>query len=244
MFIAIDEKGNRIFASNAQKGTTYYCPVCKTEVRLRDGSTNATHFYHLSLDDCDDFSNDMSEWHKEWQALFPIKNCEHIMQNENEIHRADVCCYRTVIEFQHSPISSDEFWHRNNFYIKQGYKVVWVFDVIDIYDKNNSSGGIYVAGDWEKSQDNGAKFRWKHPWRFLKDFYPQNEKKIDIFFQIIPFGENPKEKESCYLEKVVWVNPYYKTMWGYFHTSYNYPMNYVELLEWLRERWNKEKEDI
>lgn len=241
MYIAIDENGNRIVADNAKKDTRYFCPICKAEVRLRDGGINVTHFAHIILNDCDDFTSDMSEWHRKWQSLFPIKNCEHILQNENEVHRADVCCYGTVIEFQHSPISTDEFWRRNNFYTEQGYKVVWIFDVIEIYDRDGASKRMYVAGDWETSWDNGTKFRWKHPWQFLKTFLPQDEKNIDIFFQIVPFGDNPKERESCYMEKVVWVNPHYKTTWGYFHTSNNSAMNYAELLEWLRDRWSKEK---
>ena len=239
MFIAIDEKGNRIFASNAQKGTTYYCPVCKTAVRLKDGSINATHFAHVSLNDCDDFSSDMSEWHRKWQSLFPVKNCEHIMQNENEIHRADVCCYGTVIEFQHSSILADEFWCRNDFYTGLGYKVVWIFDVIDIFESDNSSSGIFVLDDWETRYDKGTGFRWKRPWRFLADFFPQNEKNIDIFFQTLPFDDNPKDREALYMEKVVWVNPNCETMWRYFRTSNNSPMNYAELLDWLKARWIK-----
>ena len=241
MFIAIDENENRIVADNARKDVKYFCPICKTEVRLKAGDINASHFAHVTLNDCDDFSRDMSEWHREWQALFPIKNREHIMQSENEVHRADVCCYGTVIEFQHSPISYDEFWQRNRFYTEQGYKVVWIFDVIDIYERKDSASGIYVAGDWESSCDNGTKFRWKQPWRFLRDFLPQNEENIDIFLQIVPFGANPKEREVCYMEKVVWVNPSYKTMWGYFHTSNSSAMNYIELLEWLKERWVKDR---
>lgn len=241
MFIAIDENGNRIFASNAKKDTKYFCPVCKTEVRLKDGCSNATHFAHITLDKCDDFSSDMSEWHRKWQSLFPIKNCEHIIQNENEIHRADVCCYGTVIEFQHSPISADEFWRRNDFYTELGYKVVWIFDMADIYNGYDTSSGISISGDWETPYDNGQEFRWKHPWRFLKDFLPQNEKNIDIFLQTVSFDNNPKDENASYIEKVVWVNPNYKTTWGYFRTSNNPPSNYTDLLDWLKKRWLKER---
>ena len=241
MFFAIDENENIVIAENAKKDEKYFCPMCKAEVRLRSGKLNAPHFAHESLEDCDDFLHDTSEWHRKWQSLFPRKNCEYVIRGGNEIHRADVCCYGTVIEFQYSRILYDEFWRRNNFYTEQGYKVVWIFDVTDIYEKDDSSEGIYVTGDWETAYDNGTKFRWKRPWRFLADFLPQNEKNIDIFLQIVPFGDNPKEREACYMEKVVWVNPYCKTAWGCFHTSNKSAMNYVELLGWLRERWEKEQ---
>ena len=130
MFVALDEFGNRIYATETtSKGIKYFCPICKGEVRLRVGSLNTPHFAHISRLDCaDDFISDMSEWHREWQMLFPERNREVVITYENEIHRADVLCYGTVIEFQHSPISEDEFWRRNDFYTSAGYKVVWIFE--------------------------------------------------------------------------------------------------------------------
>ena len=46
-------------------------------------------------------------------------------------HRADVLINNYVIEFQHSPISFEEFRERNWFYTHCGYKVIWVFDMQD-----------------------------------------------------------------------------------------------------------------
>ncbi len=43
-------------------------------------------------------------------------------------YRADICIDKTIIEFQHSPITSEEFAKRNDFYLSCGYQVVWVFD--------------------------------------------------------------------------------------------------------------------
>lgn len=244
MFIAIDENENRIVADGAKKNTRYFCPVCKSEVCLRDGGINVAHFAHLSFKNCDDFTSDMSEWHRIWQSMFPLKNREHILRDENEIHRADVCCYGTVIEFQHSSITSEEFWRRNDFYTRLGYKVVWIFDVIDIFNGYDDSEGMYIVGDWKELWGSGDTFRWKYPWRFLKDFYPQDEKNIDIFFQTAPFGANPKDEDECYIEKVTWVNPNYKTMWGNFRTTSDAPANHKGLLQWLKERWKKEDSKV
>ena len=96
MFFAIDENENIVIAENAKKDEKYFCPMCKAEVRLRSGKLNATHFAHESLEDCDDFLHDTSEWHRKWQSLFPRKNCEYVIRGENEIHRADVCCYGNI----------------------------------------------------------------------------------------------------------------------------------------------------
>ena len=242
MFVAVDENKNRIYASkDTDRNTTYFCPICNSAVRLRIGSQNAPHFAHINGNDCDDFSHDLSEWHRAWQELFPHGNREKIITNAEtgETHRADVGVYGTVIEFQHSPISETEFWRRNDFYTSAGYKVVWIFDVIDVFTEER----LYADNDWNTGWDNGAIFHWKHPWRFLNDFLPQEEKNIDIFFQITPLGKDPKDKyDVCYMEKVVWVNPQYKTAWGEFRTSNNKPANYAGLLEWLKQRW--EKKDV
>lgn len=48
-------------------------------------------------------------------------------------HRADVLVDRTVIEFQHSIMPVKAFDDRNNFYFNLGYKVIWLFDLSDLY---------------------------------------------------------------------------------------------------------------
>lgn len=235
MFTAISKERQRIFADKSlPKDGQYFCPICEGAVRLRAGENNAPHFAHTTS--CtDDFTHDMSEWHRQWQELFPLKNRECVVKHNDEVHRADVLCYGTVIEFQHSPLSESEFRRRNHFYTSAGYKVVWIFDLIEAV----ASDRMWCEEDYENQWDNGGKFRWNHPWRFLNGFLPQHEKGIDVFFQIVPFGKDPKDREEvCYMERVVWVNPHYKTFWGRFHISIKVT-NYAELLEWLKDRWLK-----
>lgn len=236
MFVAIDENGNRVMAEDAKHEPEYFCPICHGKVRLKAGSVNATHFAHVNLVDCDDFTSDMSEWHRYWQSLFPEKNREVIVTNDKETHRADVLCYGTVVEFQHSPISEDEFWWRNNFYRSSGYKVVWIFDLIEAVNQ----GRMRHYDEWHEEGDSGGKFKWLYPYRFLRGFYPQDEKDITIFFQLSAFREDFEDDEDGYMEKVIWVRPDGGTPWGRFVTS-SYPFNRTELLEWLKERWLKEK---
>lgn len=244
MFVALNEAKQRVWASEfLPKDEAYFCPVCGEQVRLRVGSANAPHFAHITT--CtDDFTHDMSDWHREWQELFPRNNREKVISHDGETHRADVLCYGTVIEFQHSLISAEEFDRRNEFYTSAGYKVVWIFDVIDLFDGHNRSGRMFLDGDWRTpwNGDSGDKFRWKHPWRFLDGFLPQEENAIHIFFNTAPMGKFPKDEESdAYIERVSWVNPDFTPAWGRFRTSNNSPGCYYDLIEWLRTRWEREQ---
>lgn len=247
MLFALDKGGNRVYASeNTERNKEYFCPVCQGAVRLRAGSVNVPHFAHVDLGVCvDDFSNDMSEWHREWQMLFPEKNREVVITHDGESHRADVLCYGTVIEFQHSPISEVEFWRRNEFYTSAGYKVVWIFDVVDLFcDWDFFVGGKTICCfDEHDYGSGGGKFRWKRAWRFLANFLPQEEKNITIFFNFIEMKEiqSPKSADADgYIERIAWVKPDNNPAWSYFHTSYDVT-NYYGLLEWLRKRWETDK---
>lgn len=243
MFVATNQFGKRVFAhKDLSRDTAYYCPICNSEVRLRAGDHNEPHFAHIHS--CtDDFTYDMSEWHRTWQELFPLKNREVVIRYGNEVHRADVLCYGTVIEFQHSPISEDEFTRRNNFYTAAGYKVVWIFDTTDLTGGTiwGDSGRMQLIDEWHKPWGDGGKYRWKNPMRCLRNFLPQEEKQIDIFIAFGELGDEPKklEADAC-MERVTWVNPNFEPAWGQFHTSYQC-CNYAEFLNWLEARWKKTK---
>ena len=104
--------------------------MCNGELRVKEGSVNIKHFSHISRSDCDDFTIDMSEWHRRWQEQFPIGNREVVIEYNGEKHRADVLAYGHVIEFQHSSIPLDEFHRRNDFYTAAGKKVIWILKLI------------------------------------------------------------------------------------------------------------------
>ena len=240
MFTAIDENGNIVVAQkDLTKERKYYCRICNEEVRLRCGGNNVPQFAHKNP--CiDDFNyGEMSEWHKSWQELFPLNNREVIIEHNKEVHRADVMFYGTVIEFQHSPISKSEFERRNKFYTNAGKKVVWIFDLTELFSGYDESGRLFISGDCCNQWGSGSKFTWKHPWRFLEDFLPQDEKNIDIFFNTSTLGDNPRSKYSngC-IDKVVWVDPNYKTCWGRFHTD-NKIANAFELFQNVIERYEQ-----
>lgn len=134
MFTALTKDNKRISIEDAVPGEKYICPVCGNLVIVRAANSDnvRTHFAHKRNSHClDNWKHDMSEWHFEWQAKFPIENREVVVEKEGVIHRADVLINNTVIEFQHSPIKSEEFEARNSFYKSCGYHVVWLFDATD-----------------------------------------------------------------------------------------------------------------
>lgn len=153
MLYANDINDNRVYIADIQQGQSYYCPLCGQELIIKQGTKKIHHFAHKSLKDCDTWSEGMSDWHLEWQQRFTHKNkdlAEVVLAVNGEKHRADIMVNSLVIEFQHSPISQDEFNKRNEFYGKDN-NVVWVFDVRDkhiTYKRNNKNNKYYCTWKW------------------------------------------------------------------------------------------------
>ena len=165
MFKAVNENGKEVPIDNAQENEAYFCPICNglLVIKAKKSKSVAAHFAHKSRADCDTFSHDMSDWHKEWQNRFPLKNREVPLPFDNPCHRTDVLACGYVIEFQHSPISLEEFDERNRFYTSLGKKVVWIFDVMEKYADNRFTKiePSYIF-DGEYTDTNGeVKKKWK-----------------------------------------------------------------------------------
>jgi competence CoiA-like predicted nuclease len=229
MEFAVDRTGKRIHASEAIKEKQYFCPLCDNKVILRQGEINIEHFAHIKK--CDDnWHYDVSEWHSEWQNQFPKNNQEIVIEYNGEKHRADVMACGHVIEFQHSPITAEEFNKRNRFYLSYGKKVIWIFDF-----RNEFENGLMECYDeWHRNKDNGGKFMWKYAKRFLQNYLPQRDKNIIVFFQIAEADYT--NKKEAYLERVIWtLDEDGMSNFKRFYTSY-YPANFFELLEWVKNK--------
>ena len=120
MFIALDKEQKRISIKDAVQDDAFFCPVCLEKMFVKAGTKRARHFSHFPNCECNDSWNgqyDMSDWHYEWQNQFPAENQEVVVQCDDVRHRADVITDRTVLEFQHSPLSSGKFNDRNVYWI-------------------------------------------------------------------------------------------------------------------------------
>jgi competence CoiA-like predicted nuclease len=248
VFSAIDSNNILVDIDNAAQhpDNKYFCPSCNGELVIRKGNVRVSHFAHKNICDCDGYDNDMSEWHRNWQSKFPLRNREVVLkldENDNSVfieqckrktRRADVLCYGYAIEFQNSPISSQEFIERSWFYNTLGKKVVWIFNMIDEYQSEK----IKYIDEWSSRKDNGGKYSWNYASKTFID-YDSDDKDIIIIFQFHEIRKEERDIEQGYFERVTWAidsNSDYKyTNFKRFCTSY-YPANFTALMEKLKRK--------
>lgn len=193
MFFAKDERGIRTYIDNAIRNKTYFCPACNAQMIIKRGKINAPHFAHKTKVECDPwYCNKMSVWHKNLQSHFSEKHTEITVWNsfKTEFHIADsmltVKDKTYIFEFQHSPISYDEFNKRSSFYLSLGYILIWVFDFCEI---KNPKKIFYDTVDSEAKE---MHMIWpgRDRIRFLDNFYrssltyPYPESNLRIFFHV------------------------------------------------------------
>ncbi|WP_295091996.1 competence protein CoiA family protein [Ruminococcus sp.] len=172
MYIALNSNFIRTHIDDALSNDDYFCPFCKAPLDLRRGDIRRHHFAHARHHLCTDtWAKDRSEndstWHKQWQERFPVDNQEIPLQLGEIKHRADVMIDRTVIEFQHSPLSPEKFSDRNTFYAGLGHKVIWIFDCMDV--------------DFSQREDFYYWTRPKHTFRNYSDIARANQ--TELYFQ-------------------------------------------------------------
>ncbi len=189
MRIASDSNGNRIHIDQTHASERYFCPSCGEELVLRKGEIRAHHFAHRPHSICSDgWHYDMSEWHANWQDKFPVETQEVVKRHNGKTHRADILIEstKTVIEFQHSPLSAEEFEDRNAFYNELGYRVVWLFDVANQYEDGLIS----------EHQTKSNIFVWKRP-RSTFNHMDAISKEDNLYLEFESSADNnPRIKED------------------------------------------------
>jgi hypothetical protein len=113
--------------TEAEKGLTGVCPFCSSAMIAKCGNIRMKHWAHKSLTHCDSWFERETEWHRQWKNHFDASWQEFIFKNKTsgEKHIADVHTeHGLVIEFQHSPIDTDEQNQREQFY----ENMIWVVD--------------------------------------------------------------------------------------------------------------------
>jgi hypothetical protein len=110
----------------AQPNLSGQCPACDQAMIAKCGDVKDWHWAHKGRRICDPWWENETEWHRAWKGQFPKEWQEIVHQADNgEKHIADVKTDQGwVIEFQHSPIESEERRSRDTFYSK----LVWVVD--------------------------------------------------------------------------------------------------------------------
>ena len=127
------------------------CPACKSVVIPRCGEVNIWHWAHEAGSICDRFSEPETQWHLEWKEHIDENRCEVVITKAKSVHIADIMTTDgTVVELQHSPISSDMIQDREHFY----GRMIWLFDADKFIDNLEF-----------RDRDEYISFRWKHPWK-------------------------------------------------------------------------------
>ena len=111
----------------AEKGLKGLCPICQQPVIAKCGKYKINHWAHKSLEHCDNWWENETEWHRQWKNTFPVEWQEIVAIDEKtgEKHIADIktnC--DMVVEFQHSNISEEERISREKFY----KNMIWIVD--------------------------------------------------------------------------------------------------------------------
>jgi hypothetical protein len=198
MLYAIDKNlGNKVGIQQAiDDGGYYKCTICGDDVIVRNGDVRIPHFAHKSLRICDSWystENAMSEWHRDWQSQYAQRYREVPVEINGEKHIADVQFGNYVVEFQHSPMTADAFMKRTRFYT-QKYKLIWVFDFIDIsnYDDYYDAPLHTQYGEFDK-------FIWKNQKPTFEEFNPRDwYGKVYLVFEIY------SRKYGTMLKQVTW----------------------------------------
>lgn len=175
MIVALDKDFNRIHIENAVVKQECYCPSCGARLFQRKGQLPRHHFAHMPGHVCTDTwasQYDMSDWHYEWQNSFPKQNQEVLLKLGETKHRADVLIGRAVTEFQHANMSAKTFSDRNAFYFNLGYKVIWVFDLLE----------QYASGQLSCDEDKKT-FHWVKP-RNTFNLFDILTGRVELFFHV------------------------------------------------------------
>ncbi|MCJ1656760.1 competence protein CoiA family protein [Staphylococcus sp. NRL 16/872] len=134
MLVAINQYGERVNATEALKGSKYFCPYCKAELILKQGIKVTTHYAHRSNvhRKCA-----KAETEKHYYTKFFIANllkhygysveiepyCPTIMQYPDILIDSKI-----VMEIQFSRISFQEIKERSLGFISLDVKVIWIIE--------------------------------------------------------------------------------------------------------------------
>ena len=133
MLSALDEKGRLVsLLDEISEKQTFTCPACHSPVRLRHGQIMRPHFAHVSLKNCDFYSENERDEHLQLKAAL----YQALSQSENvtveavlpELHQvADVLVNDNLaLEVQCSRLSEKRLRERTTSYHKAGFNVLWL----------------------------------------------------------------------------------------------------------------------
>lgn len=160
MFFAINTKDNKLVRATAftSKENKYICPLCNTEVIVKQGEKNTPHFSHLNIIECEysryykekkqsiihkKMIENMYNFFKSYNYVIDIKReqfiikdsiCDMLIRLKNDIEFVVICQHKEIDEKKYKNITYE--------YNKKGYAVLWVFSN---RIKNNLLASCYIT---------------------------------------------------------------------------------------------------
>lgn len=214
MFIGQNKStGEMVDIKDAIKEPTkeYICPVCGEELIIKNGSVVTPHFAHKAGADCDTFTADMSEWHKNWQEVFPLQNREHIEELQISVKEYKRCA--ELYSFDRPAMKKLVKNYKDNEIITLkhradvracGYIIEFQNSPISREEFNERNWFYTKIGckviwifnlteEWKShkikihsySKRNSTIYHWSYAMSTFKDFLPQKSKNVVVFFQFV-----------------------------------------------------------
>ena len=138
------------------RSNDYFCNRCDNYVIFVSSSNRNSSYFRHKKQCCNyyKFNNDdnldyniMSDFHKNWQEIFPNENIEYKIEKNNKKHFADIfisyispfnisnifenCKNNIIIEIQYSQISYETLKDRTEHYIDTDTNLLWIFNIKD-----------------------------------------------------------------------------------------------------------------
>lgn len=108
------------------------CPLCQKEVFSKCGEIKLWHWAHKKGENCDNWYEPETEWHKNWKYIFGKEYSEITITKDGIKHRADIQTKdNVIIELQNSPLQKPIIRRRENFY---GEKMIWIINGMGFKD--------------------------------------------------------------------------------------------------------------
>lgn len=143
--------------ARGQRGRRASCPGCRGEVYGREPQDAIAHWAHMpTLDQSQEcgWDHGMTEWHRVWQSR---RTDLAFIEVYRKPHRADVInAANVVIEFQHSYISHEDMWEREQFWGTG----IWVLDGTAM-NTDDDRARVLVTGRPNPHDDSWVEFRWR-----------------------------------------------------------------------------------
>ena len=166
VYIALDEKGNRVAYNETKHWLKYFCLCCGEEMYR----CNLAFIHSCNEMDRERFFYKSSDFCSPVKSYFDVENVEVGLRDENnEYFRADVVVGDLVLELVDEKyfVTKDKFNKVTEKVLSMGYDIIWLFNISSHIKKYNTIR--YIEDD---------KYESKVPLSFLLD----NKYNVPVFF--------------------------------------------------------------